>query len=168
MVDVSRAREFSYEVEVPDATGLRKQAVVRRRGPPVVEWTIASDEPEFAGGGNTAPSPIVLMAAAMGLCMASQLTMYSKMMRLSVSAARVNLGVTWRSTGSVVAGTVAAECVAADLKVEIESHEAPAALTKLVRNAERGCYVMQTVALANSVRVHAVINGSIVSLAGRQ
>ena len=63
-------------------------------------------------------------------------------------------------TGSVLDDSVMASMVGAETTLEIDSPDAaPARVAKVVRNAERGCFVMQALLRPVAVTAHTVLNG---------
>ena len=80
-------------------------------------------------------------------------------MKIQVDAARVRITMNFTREGSILAGTVEAGCEGVDVHLEVDSPEEPERVAKLLRNAEHGCYVMQS--LRNPVPVSATfeLNG---------
>jgi hypothetical protein len=52
----------------------------------------------------------------------------------------------FKREGSVLAGTITGTCEGVDVELEVDSPDASDRVAELIRNAERSCYVMQTVA----------------------
>jgi hypothetical protein len=50
---------------------------------------------------------------------------------------------TFRVTGSILDDTIDGEMLAAETTLELESPDSPERVARVVRNAERGCFVMQ-------------------------
>jgi len=66
------------------------------------------------------------------------------MMKTKIDKARVFVKARFKTEGSVLAETVKAQAVGFETRLEIQS-EAPAErVTAVVRNAENGCYVLQS------------------------
>jgi hypothetical protein len=65
------------------------------------------------------------------------------MLEVTVTRMRMRVRARYRVTGSVLHDSVIAEMVGAENTLEIDSPDAPAQVAKVVRNAERGCFVMQ-------------------------
>jgi organic hydroperoxide reductase OsmC/OhrA len=49
--------------------------------------------------------------------------------------------------------------VGAETRLEVESPDSPERVAKVIRNAERGCFVMQALIRPVPVTLHAVLNG---------
>jgi len=66
----------------------------------------------------------------------------------------------YRVDGSVLNDTIEGQMVGAETMLELESPEPPERVARVVRNAERGCFVMQ--ALLKPVAVTAItrLNGA--------
>ena len=66
-------------------------------------------------------------------------------MKTKISKARVSVKARFKSEGSVLAETVQARGVGFETKLELESEEPPERVAAVVRNAENGCYVLQSI-----------------------
>ncbi len=65
------------------------------------------------------------------------------MLKISVNKARVHVSMRNKQEGSVLQGTVKANCLGIDTRVELESTEPPERISALIKNAENGCFTMQ-------------------------
>jgi organic hydroperoxide reductase OsmC/OhrA len=81
------------------------------------------------------------------------------MLKVTVTGMRMRVRARYRVTGSVLNDTVMGAMLGAETTLEIDSPADPAQVARVVRNAERGCFVMQ--ALLNPVPVtsQTVLNG---------
>jgi hypothetical protein len=81
------------------------------------------------------------------------------MLRVSVGRLRMRVKASYRVTGSVLQDTIRGEMVGAETVLEIESPDPPERVARVIRNAERGCFVMQ--ALLNPVPIDSqtLLNG---------
>jgi hypothetical protein len=81
------------------------------------------------------------------------------MLKVSVTGMRMRVRARYRVSGSVLNDSVMGAMLGAETTLEIDSPADAALVTRVVRNAERGCFVMQ--ALLNPVPVTAetVLNG---------
>lgn len=66
------------------------------------------------------------------------------MLRLKIERARVRVKGAFEGGGSLTAETIHAGCTGVETRLEIESGEDPAKITKLARAAEAGCFVIQS------------------------
>jgi organic hydroperoxide reductase OsmC/OhrA len=73
------------------------------------------------------------------------------MLKVTVTAMRMRVRARYRVTGSVLNDTVRGQMLGAETTLEIDSPADPAQVARVVKNAERGCFVMQ--ALLNPVPV---------------
>ena len=73
------------------------------------------------------------------------------MMKTQIGKARVFIKAKFKSEGSVLAETVKAQGLGFETRLELESDESQAKVAAVVRNAENGCYVLQS--LLNPVPV---------------
>jgi organic hydroperoxide reductase OsmC/OhrA len=67
------------------------------------------------------------------------------MMKTKIRKARVAVKGRFKSEGSVLAETVQARGVGFETRLELESDEPAAKVAAVVRNAENGCYVLQSI-----------------------
>ncbi len=80
------------------------------------------------------------------------------MLKVSVGRLRMRVKATYRVTGSVLNDTIQGEMVGAQTVLEVESPDPPEKVARVIRNAERGCFVMQAllrpVPIDSSVRLN--------------
>jgi hypothetical protein len=81
------------------------------------------------------------------------------MLKVTVSAMRMRVRARYRVTGSVLNESVMASMVGAETTLEIDSPDEPALVAKVVRNAERGCFVMQALLKPVPVLAQTTLNG---------
>ena len=81
------------------------------------------------------------------------------MMKTKISKARVSVKAKFRSEGSVLAETVQAKGLGFETRLELESSEPAARVAAVVRNAENGCYVLQTILQPVPVERKCALNG---------
>jgi OsmC-like protein len=73
----------------------------------------------------------------------TQVSRYGHMLKLTVTNLRMRVTARYRVDGSVLNDTVQARMLGADTMLEIESPDPPDLVARVVRNAERGCFVLQ-------------------------
>jgi hypothetical protein len=80
---------------------------------------------------------------------------------LKVTVTRMTMHVTtrFRVQGSVLNDTIGGEMLGAETTLEVESPDAPDRVAKVIRNAERGCFVMQALLRPVPVTGRTVLNG---------
>ena len=66
----------------------------------------------------------------------------------------------FKNEGSVLRETVQAEGLGVETRCEITSNEAPEKIAKVARNAEAGCYVIQTIRRPTAVKSEYRLNGA--------
>jgi hypothetical protein len=81
------------------------------------------------------------------------------MLKVTVTAMRMRVRARYRVTGSVLNESVMASMVGAETTLEIDSPDAPAQVARVVRSAERGCFVMQALLQPVPVVNETVLNG---------
>ncbi len=86
------------------------------------------------------------------------------MLKVPVTGMRMSVRARYRVTGSVLDDSVMGAMLGAETTLEIDSPADPAQVVRVVRNAERGCFVMQ--ALRNPVPVtgQTILNGEPLTL----
>jgi hypothetical protein len=82
------------------------------------------------------------------------------MMKTKIGKARVSVKARFKSEGSVLAETVQARGLGFETRLELESGEPPERVAAVVRNAENGCYVMQTILHPVPVERKFLLNGT--------
>ena len=81
------------------------------------------------------------------------------MMKVTITKARVHVAGHFRAEGSVLGQTVQGFCDGFETRLEVESDEPPEQLAGVIRNAENGCYIMQTIRHPVPVQTEVIVNG---------
>ena len=82
------------------------------------------------------------------------------MMKTKIDKARVFVKAKFKSEGSVLAETVKAQGLGFETRLELQSGEAPERVAAVVRNAENGCYVLQSLLNPVPVEREFTLNGT--------
>ena len=82
------------------------------------------------------------------------------MMKTKIKKVRVFVKARFKSEGSVLAETVQARSQGFETRLELESEESAERVAAVVRNAENGCYVMQTILHPVSIERKCSLNGT--------
>ena len=82
------------------------------------------------------------------------------MLKTHIDKAKVSVTARFKSEGSVLRETVQAEGLGFETKCELTSKESADKVAKVVRNAEAGCYVMQTILKPTPVARQFTLNGA--------
>ena len=82
------------------------------------------------------------------------------MLKTHIDKAKVFVTARFKNEGSVLRETVQAEGLGVETRCEITSKEAPEKIAKVVRNAEAGCYVIQTIRQPTAVKSEYTLNGA--------
>ena len=82
------------------------------------------------------------------------------MLKTHIDKAKVFVTARFKNEGSVLRETVQAEGLGVETRCEITSSEAPEKIAKVVRNAEAGCYVIQTIRNPTEVTSAYTLNGA--------
>src|SRR5207244_11606110 len=73
----------------------------------------------------------------------TQVSRYGHMLKITVNGMRMRVTARYRVDGSVLNDTVQGRMLGAETTLEIDSPDPPERVAKVVRNAERGCFVWQ-------------------------
>jgi hypothetical protein len=82
------------------------------------------------------------------------------MLKTHIDKAKIFVTARFKNEGSVLRETVQAEGLGVETRCEIVSDEAPEKIAKVVRNAEAGCYVIQTIRRPTKVKSLYMLNGA--------
>jgi hypothetical protein len=89
----------------------------------------------------------------------TQVSRYGHMLKMKVDKARMFVTARYKVEGSVLNDTVQAEMVGVETRLELDSPESPEKVARLVRNAERGCFVMQGLLKPVPIVAATLLNG---------
>jgi len=81
------------------------------------------------------------------------------MMKTPITKAKVFVKARFKSEGSVLRETVQAVGLGFETRCELESEEPAEKVAAVVRTAENGCYVMQTILQPTPVERQFILNG---------
>ena len=81
------------------------------------------------------------------------------MKHITYEAAEISIEAQFREEGSVPEGTVRAHTDAITVRLDVESTEDPEVVAELVRVAESGCWVLQSLQRPVDVATSATVNG---------
>jgi organic hydroperoxide reductase OsmC/OhrA len=82
------------------------------------------------------------------------------LLKTHIDKAKVFVMARFKNEGSVLRETVQAEGLGVETRCEISSTESPEKIAKVVRNAEAGCYVIQTIRKPTEVKSEYKLNGA--------
>ena len=86
------------------------------------------------------------------------------MLKVTIDGAKVEITCRFGRKGSVLAGTVEAQGEGVDVRVKVQSPDPPERVAQVVRNAEAGCYVIQTIRHPTPTTTTLEINGKAVAM----
>ena len=81
------------------------------------------------------------------------------MLKTHIDKAKIFVTARFKSEGSVLRETVQAEGLGFETRFELTSNEPADKVAKVMRNAENGCYVMQTILKPTPVERQFTLNG---------
>ena len=90
----------------------------------------------------------------------TQVSRYGHMLKVAIDTMRMKVVARYRVEGSVLNDTIEAEMLGAETVLELDSPDDPARVARVVRNAERGCFVMQALLKPVAVTSRATLNGA--------
>lgn len=82
------------------------------------------------------------------------------MLETRIDKAKILVTARFKNEGSVLRETVQAQGLGVETRCEIASSEPPEKIAKVVRNAEAGCYVIQTIRQPTEVKSEYRLNGA--------
>jgi hypothetical protein len=82
------------------------------------------------------------------------------MLKTPIDKAKIFVTSKFKSEGSVLRETVQAEGLGVETRCEIISNAPPEKVAKVIRNAEAGCYVIQTIRHPTEVKSRYTLNGA--------
>jgi len=82
------------------------------------------------------------------------------MLGVTVNGMRMRVTARYRVDGSVLNDTVQGQMLGAETTLEIDSPDPPERVARLVRNAERGCFVLQALQKPVPVTGRTLLNGA--------
>ena len=89
----------------------------------------------------------------------TQVSRYGHMLKVTVTKMTMHVTASFRVSGSVLNDTIDGEMLGAETTLELESPDPPEQVARVVRNAERGCFVMQALLRPVPVTGRTVVNG---------
>jgi hypothetical protein len=89
----------------------------------------------------------------------TQVSRYGHMLKVTVEKMTMHVAARFRVTGSVLQDTIDGEMLGAETMLEIDSPDDPARVARVIRNAERGCFVMQALLRPVPITSATVLNG---------
>jgi organic hydroperoxide reductase OsmC/OhrA len=81
------------------------------------------------------------------------------MLKTHIDKAKILVTARFKNEGSVLRETVQAQGLGVETRCEITSSEPAEKVAKVVRNAEQGCYVIQTIRNPTAVKSEYELNG---------
>ncbi len=82
------------------------------------------------------------------------------MMKVKIEKARVQVTARFKNEGSVLRETIDAQGVGFETKLDVQSQAPSERVAAVVRNSEKGCYVMQTILKPTPVETRVTLNGA--------
>jgi hypothetical protein len=90
----------------------------------------------------------------------TQVSRYGHMLKVKIDGMRMKVTARYRVDGSVLNDTIQGRMVGAETTLEIDSPDPPERVARVVRNAERGCFVLQALQDPVPVTGHTLLNGA--------
>ena len=82
------------------------------------------------------------------------------MLKTHIEKAKIFVTARFKNEGSVLRETVQAEALGVETRCEITTNEPAEKVPKVIRNAEAGCYVIQTIRKPTAVKSEYTLNGT--------
>ncbi len=128
---------------------MRNDLDVRMVRPMQERFDLATDEGAFHGGDATAPPPLALFVGGLTGCIMTQIRAFAKRMGVSLNDLTVNTRVQWdwQARGRIYeTGPKSFE-----IDILIDSDDPPERQQELVRAAQKGCFIEQTLRQPNTI-----------------
>ncbi len=90
----------------------------------------------------------------------TQIGRYGQMLKVQIDKVRMKVRIRYRLEGSVLANSVKSQCLGAETEIYVESKEDPSRVARVIRNAENGCFVHQSLVRPVPVQGSVILNGS--------
>jgi hypothetical protein len=90
----------------------------------------------------------------------TQVSRYGHMLRVTVTRMTMRVHTRFRVTGAVLNDTIDAEMLGAETTLELDSPDPSERVANVIRNAERGCFVMQALRRPVPVTSRTLLNGA--------
>ncbi len=90
----------------------------------------------------------------------TQVSRYGHMLKVTVRGMRMRVTARYRVDGSVLNDTIQARMLGAETTLEIDSPDPPERVARVVRNAERGCFVLQALQSPVPIAARTTLNGA--------
>lgn len=90
----------------------------------------------------------------------TQVSRYGHMLKMQVDRVRMHVTAKFRLQGSVLADSIQGGPVGIETRLELDSPEPPEKIARLVRTAERGCFVLQSLRDPVPVSTSTLLNGA--------
>ena len=90
----------------------------------------------------------------------TQVSRYGHMLKVTVNTMRMKVIARYRVDGPVLNDSVQAAMLGPETLLELDSPDAPERVARVVRNAERGCFVMQALLRPVPISGRTVLNGA--------
>ena len=89
----------------------------------------------------------------------TQVSRYGHMLKVQVDNVRMHVAARFRVQGSVLQDSIQADGVGIETRLELDSAASPEQVARLVRTAERGCFIMQTLLKSVPITSTTLLNG---------
>lgn len=147
-----------YETEGRSVGKLRNEISISWVGANEGPWEMATDEGTFHGGEDTAPPPIAYWAAGFTGCIMTQIRAFSKRMRIPISDVTVKSRFEWQGH-QIDRNPYVTSPKGFGFDIDIDSEAPTEDIVRLVEAAKKGCFIDQTMAVANTVDHRLKIDG---------
>jgi len=128
---------------------MRNDLEVRMVRPIQDSFELATDEGAFHGGDATAPPPLALFVGGLTGCIMTQIRAFAKRMDVSLNDLKVETRVEWDWQAKGRVYETAPKSFGIDIL--IDSDDPIDAQTALVRAAQQGCFIEQTLRQSNRI-----------------
>ncbi len=141
---------------------MRNELAVEMVKPFHESFQLATDEGAFHGGDATAPPPLALFVAGLTGCLMTQIRAFAKRLDVPLDDLKVETRVQWdwQKTGRVYETAPRSM----EIDVLIDSSAPFEDAVELIRTAQKGCFIEQTLARENTIRHRIMRDGEYVEI----
>ena len=133
------------------ATGkMRNELAVEMVRPFRETFHLASDEGSFHGGDASAPPPLALFVGGLTGCIMTQIRAFAKRMDVTITDLTVETRVVWDWQKAGAVYETAPKSF--EIDVLLDSPDPTIRAIELIRAAQKGCFIEQTLGTANVIR----------------
>lgn len=148
--DMPERAEVQFNCTGTAVGKMRNELAVDMVRPFHESFQLASDEGPFHGGDASAPPPLALFVAGLTGCIMTQIRAFAKRLDVSLDDLKVETRVVWDWEKAGRVYETAPKSF--EIDVLLDSSSPTPKVIELIRAAQKGCFIEQTLGQANTIR----------------